>query len=379
MKFDKDEIKNNLTIAQVFELVSELGGEPMMMNHGSAFTSKTICHNLLGEGSRKLYYYDNTKLFQCYTDCGESFDVFELIRKVKNTREEYKTYYSKEGVLSNREWQLFDAVDFAAVFFNISADFQDAEYTRHRLEDWDVIERYEKRKNLEEPNKVGLTIYDDKILKYLPRPRIVPWEKEGISPEVIKNRGIAFDPRTQSIVIPHYNIDNNLVGIRERTLIKEDEIYGKYKPAILNGKMYNHPLGFNLYNLNNSKNAIKILKKAILFEGEKSPLLYASMFGEENDITVACCGSNLLKNQVQLLLSLGVEEIIIAFDKQFKEIGDDEWKRWTKLLRGIHDKYSQYTTISFIFDKENLLNYKDSPIDQGKETFLKLFERRITL
>ena len=95
MKFDKDEIKNNLTIAQVFELVSELGGEPMMINHGSAFTSKTICHNLLGEGSRKLYYYDNTKLFQCYTDCGESFDIFELIRKVKNTREEYKTYYTE--------------------------------------------------------------------------------------------------------------------------------------------------------------------------------------------------------------------------------------------------------------------------------------------
>ena len=33
--------------------------------------------------------------------------------------------------------------------------------------------------------------------------------------------------------------------------------------------MYNHPLGFNLYNLNNSKEAIKLLKKAIVFEGKR--------------------------------------------------------------------------------------------------------------
>ena len=378
-KFDKDEIKNNLTIEQVFELVTELGGEPVMSGSGTFFTSKTICHNVLGEGSRKLYYYDNTKLFQCYTDCGDSFDIFELVMRAKNTREEYKTCYTKEGVLTNRKWQLFDSLDFVAIFFNISANFEDLEYTQKRLADWDVIERYEKRKSIEEVGKVELTLFDKKILKHLPRPHILPWEREGIIHEVMMDRGIAYDPRTQSIVIPHYNIDNDLVGIRERTLIKEDEIYGKYKPAILNGKMYNHPLGFNLYNLNKSKDAIKILKKVIVFEGEKSPLLYASMFGMENDITVACCGSNLLKNQVQLLLSLGVEEIIIAFDKQFKKVGDEECKRWTRLLTNIFNKYSKYVTISFMFDKENLLDYKDSPIDKGKEVFLELFERRFTL
>ena len=53
-------------------------------------------------------------------------------------------------------------------------------------------------------------------------------------------------------------------------------------------------------------------------------MLYSSYFGTENDITVACCGSSLSMYQVQLLLDLGVKEIIIAFDKQFKEIGDEE-------------------------------------------------------
>ena len=78
-----------------------------------------------------------------------------------------------------------------------------------------------------------MKIYDDKILSYLPHPRILPWEKEGITQEVIQNHQICYNPSSQAIVIPHYNINNQLVGIRERTLIKENEIYGKYRPMYL--------------------------------------------------------------------------------------------------------------------------------------------------
>ena len=51
---------------------------------------------------------------------------------------------------------------------------------------------------------------------------------------------------------------------------------------------------------------------------EKSCLKYASYFGEDSDISVACCGSNIINYQIKLLLSLDVKEIIIAFDKQFE-------------------------------------------------------------
>ena len=147
----------------------------------------------------------------------------------------------------------------------------------------------------------------------------------------------------------------------------------------LNKTMYNHPLGFNLYNINFSRRNIERMKKAIIFEGEKSPLLYASYFGQDNDITVACCGSSLSMYQVQILLDLGVEEIIIAFDKQFKKLGDDEFKGWVKKLTDINKKYSKYVTISYMFDKEDLLQYKSSPIDEGKEKFLELFDKRFSL
>ena len=376
-KYDKDELKLNLSIEQVFDLVAELGGEPRM--ESGFFISKTICHNHAGEGSYKLYYYDNTKLFRCYTDCGTSFDIYELVRKIKNNSKDLKSYYNKEGKVCYREWELFDAVEFVAIYYGYSPKTFDFQKTQEKLKDWEVLNNYEQINKDEQEQRVELRIFDNKILQYLPRPRIITWEQEGIKKEVMDHRGIAYDPKNQGIVIPHYDINNQLVGIRERTLIKEEENFGKYRPAILNGVMYNHPLGFNLYNLNNSKNNIKIIKKVIVYEGEKSCLLYASYFGEENDISVACCGSSLITYQVKLLLSLGVKEIIVAFDKQFITIGDDEWKRWTKKLTDIHNKYGAYTQISFMFDRWDLLQYKSSPIDEGKDTFMELFKRRIIL
>ena len=358
-RYNKDELKNNLTIGQVFDFVAELGAEPQLVND-NMFIAQTICHNRPGEGSHKLYYYDNTKLFKCYTDCGCSFDIFGLVER-------------------HRQVELPYAVQEVANFFNFSPESNEVDYKS--LEDWKIMENYArlKEQELKEEKIIEMKIYDDKILQFLPLPHIVPWLQEGITYEVMEARGIKFEYGNYVIIIPHYDINNNLVGIRQRTLIKEDEKYGKYRPADLNYQLYNHHLGFNLYNINNSKEAIRNLKKAIVFEGEKSCLLYASYFGLENDISVACCGSSLISNQVELLLNLGVEEIIIAFDKQFKELGDEEWKRWTKKLTDIKNKYSKKTNISFMFDKWEMLGYKDSPMDCGKETFLELFKRRITV
>ena len=356
-----EEIKNNLSLDQIEDLLTSLGGEPYRQNE--IIISRTICH--CGE-SHKLFYYDNTKLFRCYTECSEIFDVFQLVIKVHES--------------AGTKMVLPQALSYILKFFNIRMPGQQEFELLDDLADWKILNRYNKNdKEEKEKQIIELKIFDEQILKYLPRPHILPWENEGITKEVCDFHNICYNPSSQAIVIPHYNKDNELVGIRERTLIKENEQFGKYRPAYLNRKMYNHPLGFNLFNLNNSKDNIKRMKKAIVFEGEKSPLLYASYFGQENDITVACCGSSLSSYQIDLLKELGVDEIIIAFDKQFKDIGDDEWKGWTKKLKQIHQKYGSTVQISYLFDKQNLLGYKDSPIDCGKEKFLKLFKERVRL
>ena len=362
--FDKDEVKNSLSISQVESLVSELGGEPREIEGG--FVSKTICH--CGE-QHKLFYYDNTKLFRCYTECNETFDIISLVQKVKSREIE--------------NYSFANALKYVAAFFGIAGAINDDEDNfSFKLKDWDILNQFSnlKEEQIDKRKNIELKVYDKKILKYLPTPIIQPWVEEGISVAAMRAANIKYDPVNCSIIIPHYDINEQLIGIRQRTLIKENEKYGKYMPAKLNGELYNHPLSFSLYHLNLSKNNIKKAKKAIIFEAEKSTLLYYTYFGAENDISVACCGSNLIQHQFNLLKDLGVEEIIIAFDKQFQEIGDKEYHQWVNKLTEIHNKYGRNVLVSFVFDKKgDKLGYKDGPLDRGIDIFMELFKERVYL
>lgn len=362
-EYNIDEIKSNLTIEQIKDIVAELGGEPQIQNN--TVLCKTICH--CGD-SHKLYYYDNTHLFRCYTGCEEpTFDIFELVRKVR----------SRE---LNCDYQLPQAIDYVAQYFGYSPNHIFEELTSIN-EDLKYLQNYDRIKNIQLENKIiELKEYNDNFLKHFPRPIITPWIEDGISQEIMDYYEICYDPKNCGIIIPHRNIDGKLIGVRERTLIQEDaEKYGKYKPMKLGKKMYNHPLSFNLYGLYQNQQHIKDFKKAMVFESEKAVLQYATMFGQENNIAVAICGSSFINYQAWLLIQLGVKEIIVGLDKQYQKLNDNEHKKLVRNIKNIHKKYGQYITISYIFCTNNLLNYKDSPTDRGKETFLKLFKERVNI
>ena len=367
-EYDKNLIKENLTLEQIEEVLTDLGGEPQ--RQGEIIISRTICH---GGNSHKLYYYPNTTLFRCYTDCAETFDIFELVRKVMS-REQPKAR-------EDSDWNLPEAIDYIARRFGYSPNQIIDESEIKIKQDLELFDRYDRIKDINlNTQEIELKEYEDTFLKHLPHPIIGVWEDEGITREVINNAGICFDPKNCGIVIPHYDINNRLVGIRERALVQENiEKYGKYRPATIGRKMYNHPLSFNLYNLNHSKDNISRMEKVFVFEGEKSTLLYRSYFGEENDLSVAICGSSFINYQAWLLINQGAKEIIVALDKQYKELGDNEFKKLVKNLKGIHNKYGKYVNISYMFDKQGILDYKASPIDQGPDTFMKLFKERVIL
>lgn len=363
--YNKKEVRSKLHIDDIFSLLEEWGGEPGYTDYG--ILSSTICHNLPGQGSRKLYYYQNTDLFQCWTGCGASFDIFELLIKVAK-------------IQWNKEYDLNDAVRYIAIRFGLAGyaevDEQDS------LLDWKTLDAYDRITKLEiKDYRVDLKSYNDNVLQNLNyNVRIKPWEDEGISREVMREAHIGYFPPTGQITIPHYDKDNNFIGLRGRTLVKEDaERYGKYRPMVIGRKQYNHPLGMNLYNLNNSKDNIKNSKLAIVFEGEKSSLLYQSYFGIDNDISVACCGSNISAYQIQLLLDAGAKEMVIAFDRQWKEKFDDEYNHWTHNLEKLNERFKNYIDINIIYDRNMLTGYKDAPIDCGKDIFLKLWNERIQL
>lgn len=366
--YNKKSIRDQITREQVFDLLEEFGGDPQYSSE--AIISKTICHNGYGEGSYKLYYYFNTSLFHCYTGCEEpSFDIFELIIKIFQNQQ-------------NKVLDLNDAVRYVAYKCGIEGSIVNLNNKDTIQEDWKVFNNYDRIAELENKDyHVKLKTYDAEILnRFNYKIKISPWLKENISQEAMDYNRIGFYPGGDQISIPHWDIDNNLIGIRGRSLCQEDcDRYGKYRPLYINQQFYTHPLGMNLYNINHSKNAISALKTAIIFESEKSCLLYQTYFGHEQDISVACCGSNLSIYQMQLLLDLNVQNVIIAFDKQFKQTKTEESKLWEKKLLKIYEKFGNQVLLSFIWDKEDVLGYKDSPIDCGKDKFLYLFNNRITL
>lgn len=365
--YDKLEIREQVEIEDIYSLLVEFGGEPEYSSFG--IISRTICHNPAFEGSRKLYYYENSDLFRCYTDCGDSFDIFELVQKVSR-------------IQWHQELDLNGAVRWIALKFGITSGYKPEEDNIANKEDWEAIEKYNRIKDIELKDlKVQLEEYDDDILNKMRYDlRLTPWLKEGMTQEVLDGARIGYYLGGDQITIPHFDQNWRFVGLRGRTMCKDEAAqYGKYRPLKVLGVQYNHPLGMNLYNLNFSKDNIKRMGKAIVFESEKSCLLFRSYFGDSADISVACCGSNISAYQIQMLLDAGAREIIIGFDRDFSAIGDQEWMSLTKNYMKIHKKYKNYALISFILDKNMLTGLKDSPIDDGPEIFMQLFNERVML
>jgi len=344
-----EEIKNSIALNEMYDLLEKINAEPRLKN--DTIICKTICHE--GE-SHKLYYYDNNKLFHCYTECG-SFDIFTLISKIF-------------------DYDFIESLYYITSYFGLEVNENiNPIKTSNPFKNYENIQK--KKEEYEKTDKnIILPVYSKDILDRFIYSRITLWENEGIDKDVIKKNKIGFYLGDRQITIPHYDMNNRLIGIRGR-IIDECDLYGKYRPLYINKQLYNHPLGLNLYNLNNSKRDISKCKTAVIFEGEKSTLKMQSLF--ENDISVACCGSSITDYQISLLRECGAEEIIIAFDRQFQEIGDLEFKRLKEKIIRLYNRYSKEFKISFIFDKNMITKYKDSPIDCGKEIFLQLLDERI--
>lgn len=362
ISFDKSKIKESLSTENIFDLLNEWGGDPEYTDFG--ILSTTICHNVPGEGSRKLYYYENSTLFKCYTGCDSTFDIFELAMKVFD-------------IQKRREMDLNDAVRYVAARFGLSGEYAEEEDVS---EDWKLLDNYDRIAEIEVKDySVCLKEYDATILDRLNYSlKLLPWLDEGISQQVIDEARIGYYPGADMITIPHFDKDGRFVGLRGRAMAQDEvERFGKYRPIKIMKQMYNHPLGMNLYNLDHAKEQIGILGKAIIFESEKSCLLYRTYFAA--DISVACCGSNISAYQIQMLIEAGAKEIVIAFDRQFQEIGDKEFKHLTSNLAKLHNRYKNEVQLSFIFDKKMITNYKASPIDEGVDKFLQLFKERVFL
>ena len=69
--------------------------------------------------------------------------------------------------------------------------------------------------------------------------------------------------------------------------------------------------------------------------------------------------------------------IVIAFDKEFEKANGSQGEKYFDKLYSMCEKYKNYANFSFIFDRYNLLDLKDSPVDKGLDIYKKLYESRV--
>ena len=350
------DIIDSITLDDVRIFLESLGVDQIAVYEDKGYlVCPTICHNPLDEAeSMKLYWYQNNKIFRCYTECNEAMSIFALYQK-------------------------FMKINYHRVEFEEAVD-----YVKKCLRHIKVSEKkkYKPDVNFEQykfdTSIPTLTEYPSAMLTYFLPYHHPLWLKDGIKPDVMDKFHIGLWNAQNKITIPHFDINGRLVGIRARTLDPEEAAeYGKYRPVQIGNVLYAHPLHFNLYGIYEHQEAIRKRRSVIIAEGEKSVLLDDGYHGEWSN-TVACCGSSLNKFQVSLLTNiLDANEITIAFDKEYEDWRSNEAREYQEKIRNMCKKYTGQATFYYIWDMDNLLGHKDSPFDKGKEVFEELYKHRI--
>ena len=338
---------DNLTVEHVESILKRL--EIPYEDKGAFLLMPTYCHNHKSEdASKKLYFYKNSKMFMCYTECG-SMTIFKFL----------KNFYDAQGM--EYEW-------YNDIYRVIVGDVKPEGLTQPKYQSLRTIYGSNRRPG-------ALNVYNDGVLDCFIKKYPVEWLKDGISKEAMDKYDIRFSISQNKIIIPHRDVNGGLVGIRGRALNQwEIENIGKYMPVQIESTWYKHPLGLNLYGLYENKQVIRENGICYVFEAEKSVLQMES-FSIPN-CGVAICGSQFNKFQLGLLIrECSPHEIILCLDTE--EL-PGETKYFDKLWN-ICNKYKEYCAFSFVYDRKGLTKLKDSPTDNGEEIFKKLIATRVKM
>lgn len=350
-----DELKENLTTDDVVKVMERLGATEFL-DRGDHLAFHTICHNVDEHiGGFNLRYYKDSKLFRCFSQCNQTYDIVGLTKARLELEDDEKHYYSEalHLVLNYLDLDILAVPKQNKPSYKINSN------------------QYELK-----PIEVYLTEYSDKVLDVFNTYRPVEWLEDGITSEAMEHFNIRYSISRNMIIIPHYDIYGKLIGIRGRPLGKTPEElkkWGKYIPIRVEDTLYSHSLGLNLYGLYQNKDNIKRIGTAIIAESEKAVMQAESILGE-NNVVVSVCGSSLNRWQILLLIKhCDVKEIVLAFDKE--NLPND--MKYLNHLIDLCNKYKSFTNFSFLYDTQNLLKMKESPFDKGAEVFNKLMKQRI--
>lgn len=204
-------------------------------------------------------------------------------------------------------------------------------------------------------------ILDESVLNDYIRAAHINFVEDNLTVDSQYKFGIHYDINSSRILIPIRDLDGNLVTIKGRTTVegyKEKDIM-KYLAY------YEYHARHILYGYYENYWDIVTSDEIILVESEKA-VIQADGYGVNN--IVALSKWKVSEEQLFKIISLN-KDVVLALDKN---IGLEELELIAREFKGLCDVYA-------VYDYDDLLGEKESPLDRGEDVWNTLYENKIKI
>ena len=356
-KIDVKKLKKSLSLAHHKQIMQALG-IPSYSENSTQIVYYTGDKNVDPyKGSPKLYFYKDTSIYVGMT-AGRSYDIISLTQ----TR----------LALLKQPCSFLDACQFIIDTTNINPDSISRVKKEGHVYDWSNLERFIRVR------KYGnqLSEYNRNIIDTLPPLYPQAWIDEGISEETMDKYQIRYYERCNQTVIPCFDDEARLVGVRVRNWDKDRVEQAKYMPLVtLDGQCYKFNTNQVFYGINYNKPEIERTGKVIIVESEKAVMKLDTYMGRHN-IALGMYGSNLGIQRRNQLLKMGVNTVSYVVDNDF--IGQDDafFEQWREKIQHFIKLWDGFCRVEIVWDNLGLLGPKENATDRTKEVWEQLWENR---
>lgn len=356
-KIDVKKLKKSLSLAHHKQIMQALGIPAYSENKEQIIYFSGDKNKDALKGSPKLYFYKDSQIYFGYTS-SRSYDIISLVQ----------TRLS----LLKQPCSFLDACQFILDTTNINPDSINRVKKEGHVYDWSNLERFIRVR------KYGnqLSEYNRNIIDTLPPLYPQAWIDEGISEETMEKYQIRYYERCNQTVIPCFDEEARLIGVRVRNWDEDKVAEAKYMPLItLDGTCYKFNTNQVFYGINYNKPEIERTGKVIIVESEKAVMKLDTYMGRHN-IALGMYGSNLGIQRRNQLLKMGVNTVSYVVDNDFIGQDDEFFEQWREKIRHFIKLWDGFCRVEIVWDNLGLLGPKENATDRTKEVWEQLWENR---
>lgn len=319
-------------------------------------------------GCRSIKYHTNKDFWSCCNYNGDNASAVNVrnnsyLNVINWTRE--KEFDKNSDIIFltqyNKQCSFVEAMRYLHGILGLEYKWQPKRKQKTKdVKQADPLHIFKKTKSKRKVDVADIRVLNEELLNDFIPLLYIGWYREGIMPWTRKKFGLAYSYKYKRVVIPHRHwLTGELLGMNMRTVVDNYEVFG-IKKYFVTPSYQKH---LNLYGLYENYDAIQKAGYVIVVEGDKSVLKRDSLC---DNTVVSLSGKSMSDEQARILIGLNVE-VIIALDKDVC-INEVRW---------MCEKFYRIRSVSYICDKWDLLEDKDSPADASSKDYQFLFKHRV--